>query len=91
MTAAQRKTFSTLALTVGAPLLVALLAWGARKYDQSKVETGRFVADSGRREQRYARDSVSRLTDREYLERIDSRVGEIYCARVPAQQRAGCR
>lgn len=88
MTVQQRKTLNTLLLTVGAPLAVALLAWGAAKYDQSKVDTSRFVSDSARREQRYSRDSAS---TNNLLQRIDSRVGDIYCARIPAEQRAGCR
>lgn len=34
---------NTLWLSIGAPLLVALLAWGFAKYDSSKVDQAQFT------------------------------------------------
>lgn len=82
---------SSLALMIGVPLLIALVGWGASRFEGSKLDTYRFVTDSSRREARYQRDSVARSEDRQIMQRIDSRVGEIYCGRLPIGQRAGCR
>lgn len=82
MTTTQQRLVSTV-VKVAAGLLAALLAWGAGRYDASKLDTTRFVADSARREQRYS-------NDHEILIRIDRRLTDMYCGRLPADQRAGC-
>lgn len=71
---------STLWLAIGAPVVVIFLAWGAKKYDASKMDVSRFEADSIRRE-----------TDRGILLRVDQRVTAMYCARLPIESQAGCR
>lgn len=48
------------------------------------VTGGRFVADSVHRDKE--RDAMTQT-----LDRIDSRVGAIYCAGLPKDKQAGCR
>lgn len=48
------------------------------------VTGGRFVADSTNRDRE--RDAMNQT-----LDRIDSRVGAIYCAGLPKDKQAGCR
>lgn len=62
--------------------LIALLAWAAKPL--VPVSESRFEADSTRRDKARSVDSV-------VLHRIDSRVGEMYCGRLPDSLRAGCR
>ena len=89
MTSTQKR--HSLIVAIGVPLIVLFVSWGAGKIDRSKLDTIRFVADSARREQRYQRDSIANAGFREMMERVDSRVGEMYCGRLPVAQRAGCR
>lgn len=57
---------------IGVPVLLMLLAWAGARYDASKLDTSRFVADSIRREY-----------DRDILSRVDRRVEAMYCADKP--------
>lgn len=59
-----------------AAILIPLATWAFRTYDASKLDTGRFVADS-----------ISRQSDRDILIRLDERVGAMYCVGKPP----GCR
>lgn len=77
-------TIGTLATALLVPLLIGLVTWGANRYDLAKLDTDRFILDSARR------DNL-RASDRMLLERIDSRVGEMYCAKIPIDNRGGCR
>ena len=84
MTATQRKTFAGLGVVIGAPLTVALLTWAFGKYDKSKVDTSRFVADSiSRAGQDVLRDTL--------LLRIDRRTRAMYCSKLPLAEQAACQ
>lgn len=74
----------SLALTVAAAVLVGLIAWAASLANASKLDTSRFVADS------ISRDA-SAQADHALLQRIDARVGQMYCGRLPADVRGGCQ
>lgn len=62
--------------------LLAFLAWAAKPL--VPVSAARFEADSSRRDRQRAADST-------VLNRIDSRVGEMYCGGLPENLRSGCR
>jgi hypothetical protein len=57
-------------------LLVGLMSWSAARYDASKLDAARFVADSVRR------DAVDQRS-LELLNRIDARVRAMYCEGKP--------
>jgi hypothetical protein len=63
-------------------IAIAFLAWAAKPL--VPVTQARFEADS------IARDRDNARRD-QTLDRIDARVGAIYCASLPADRQAGCR
>ncbi len=83
MTATQQKTLR-LVLSIVGPALLAVAGWGLGRYDASKLDVTRFVADSTRRD-------VQSATDHELLLRIDRRLTDLYCGNVPPAQRPGCQ
>jgi hypothetical protein len=84
-------TARSVAFALAIPLAVAFLTWGARTIGPVVVTNTRYLTDSTRRDTRYTRDSLANVQRDSLLRRVDSRIGAIYCASLPADRQAGCR
>lgn len=83
MTSTSREALRTV-LRVGALLFVAFLTYAAGRYDASKLDVSRFVADSARRDLTFSEDH-------DLLVRINDRVTAMYCGHLTPAQQAGCQ
>lgn len=61
---------------VAISLFVALVTWGAKRYDDSKLDTSRFLLDSVRVENHME-------GDHKILMRVDKKLNIIVCGRLP--------
>ncbi len=85
-------------LTISTTLLIAVGTAAIKCAPLLFTTTSRFEQDSARRDTKYVRDSADHAKDDEradrmaaQLERLDTRVGAIYCQQIPRSQRDGCR
>jgi hypothetical protein len=92
MTAQQKKTlWTSAAVTVATGFFTWLLTTAASTAGASKLDTYRFVSDSIRRDNELRAEQAKHNADHDILLRLDSRVGSMFCGRLPVEQRAGCQ
>lgn len=87
---------SNVGLAIGAIVGVVTLATGATRFMVSAanahfVPRDSFVVYQQAQALKRAADSSDNVRRDELLHRVDSRVGAIYCASLPASKRAGCQ
>lgn len=92
MTAQQKKNVWT---GVAASVIGGIVLWAvttaASSAGASKLDTSRFVQDSIRRDNEAKAEQTKHDADHAILQRLDSRVGSMFCGRLPEAQRAGCQ